>query len=175
MLGYLDESYEARSLYVLVLVPGAAHDDRRRAALRALLLGDGQRLHTSKEKKVKRRLRLSESVAELDVRPVVAVRESRDALERARGFCLSALAWHVEGIDEFVFERRGSHLDAQDKRRLARMGRHHGPRIAARFMHPEDEPMLWVADIVAAAVFQDLFRGNPIYRAAIGPITLLDC
>jgi len=35
--------------------------------------------------------------------------------------------------------------------------------------------MLWVADIVAAAVFLDLCRGNPIYRAAIGPITLLDC
>jgi len=92
------------------------------------------------------------------------------------GRCLARLAWELGreagGVDGIVFESRGRPADQHDASVLARAARH-GPRFTATFVRAAEDPILWLADIIASAVFQDLARGNPAYRAALGTIRLV--
>lgn len=95
-----------------------------------------------------------------------------DIAERARGRCLSALAWAlVERVDLLVVEGRQKVQDRHDASvlRAVRVG---GAAPAVTFATKADDPLLWAADIVAGAVFHDVARADPSYRQALGPVEI---
>jgi len=174
---YVDEAYEVgpAGAYVLAAVVAPTDTtDLRREVYDALRLGRQARPHFSKENH-KRRLVLADAVAGLGLPATVLVEPSAGRAVRARGRCLARLAWELgeeTGVDAIVFESRGRTADQHDASVLARAARQ-GPRFAATFARAAEDPLLWLADITAGAVFQDLARGNPAYRAALGAVRIV--
>ncbi|MGW2838343.1 hypothetical protein ACWCWD_11165 [Streptomyces sp. NPDC001493] len=76
--------------------------------------------------------------------------------ERARAKCLTALVveLHGFGVDQLYIEARQETLNARDIRTVlaARANLPKGTRLQADHVHGNDEPLLWVSDIVAGAV-----------------------
>ena len=71
-----------------------------------------------------------------------------------------------------VFESRGGRPDRRDTSVLTGIARPSAPPMVA-FARARDEPMLWVPDILAGAVLHDVVRGDPRYRAALGPVRVV--
>ena len=175
LTAYVDEAFEVGrpGLYVLGAVLADPGDEQCRQEIRELLLPRQPQLHFTKESP-KRRLQLAETVGGLSLPSLVTVRASADAAERARGLCLVRLAWALSGLaNSLVFEAREGKLNEHDKTVLAGLASH-GPRLSASFVPAGDDPLLWAADVLSGAIFQDLARAQPAYRAALGPVTLLE-
>jgi hypothetical protein len=174
---YVDEAYEVgpAGVYVLAAVVAPADaTDLRRELRNALRQGRQPRPHFSKENH-KRRIVLADAVAGLGLPATVVVESSAGRAVRARGRCLARLAWELgqeTGVDAIVFESRGRPADQHDASILARTARQ-GPRLAATFVRATEDPILWLADIIAGAVFQEVARGNSAYRAAPGTVRLV--
>lgn len=110
------------------------------------------------------RLRGAQAVADLAVPLVVVIRTGEAKPERARGICLPALLWHLHGrVEHLVLEARSPAENTRDARVLS--GRR--PRCCTpmtyEFVASVAEPLLWGADIVAGAVFQERSRRRPEY------------
>ncbi|WP_449064304.1 hypothetical protein [Planomonospora algeriensis] len=155
---YVDESMRVSSgLYLMaaVLVPSACAEDYR-AVLRGLLLRNQRRLHWRDEKD-KRRVQLVEAIGAL--RPcgivIIGTGLDRGRQERARRKCMERLLWELgrRHVGDVVFERRHSELDVRDRDMVeALRGRHAmAPRLRASWEAPDEEPLLWLPDIVAGA------------------------
>ncbi len=172
---YVDEAYEPGPGGGYVLAAVVAPSDTaalRRELSDALQLRGQDRPHFTKEDH-KRRVVLAESVAGLGLPATVVVERSAGRALRERGRCLATLAWELdEEVDAIVFESRGRQQDQHDAWALARIAQY-GPRFTTRFVRPTAEPALWVADIIASAVFQDVVRGNPAYRGAVGDLRIV--
>jgi hypothetical protein len=170
---YLDESYDIRPGrgYVLGAVVTSSNDAQLRDLVRGLRLKGQDRLHFGQEA-VERRLLVAEIVAGLGVAMVAAVAHvgpRRATAARLRGRCLRALYPELAGVQAVVIESRGLRPDRHDASVLAGLARP-GPPCALSFLRAADDPVLWVADFVAGAVFQDVVRGVPAYRAALGEV-----
>lgn len=166
--GYIDEAYDDH-VYVLscVLDIGDAGQscDTPQQVLRGLLGRGARAVHFSKESP-KRRRQLAETYAALELPAHVFVAYGSDRAERRRGVALVEFAWLLaDHVDELVFEARQEKLNHHDHAVLSTARR----RPAAwRFEAAAECEMLWWADVVAGSVFQDVARGMPAYRAALG-------
>jgi hypothetical protein len=98
------------------------------------------------------------------------VRERR--WERARRRCLVRLVWEVaeRGADGLVLERRESRQDAADRRVLAATVR---GRMRYAFAVPTDEPLLWIADVIAGAAGIAIGDGDTRYLDLLGERVVL--
>jgi hypothetical protein len=176
--GYLDESYGRDPGGTLVYVLGFVEVSGDLAELRAILRDlprkrDGV-LHFANEDH-DRRTGLAAAVGALGLDLTAVVRRGPDSPARARAVGLTTTAWARRGrIDLLVLESRGSKPDRADARLLSSV---HPPehRIPTRFLRKEDEPVLWVADLVASATFQALARDVPEPLAALGKVDQVDC
>lgn len=174
-VGYLDESYVVGpdGVYVLAALIADPADEVVRDRLRGLRAAGQLRPHFSKESTA-RRVALAAGVGGLTLPSVVTVRRSGDAAERARGLCLVAMAWALAGrVDRLVIDARQTRLNRHDATVLAGLAPS-GLRLPVTFVSGAGEPLLWAADVTAGAVFQDLARGEPAYRAALGSVTQVD-
>ncbi|MFI6292294.1 hypothetical protein ACIBEJ_11965 [Nonomuraea sp. NPDC050790] len=153
---YVDESMRvSHGLYVMAAVlvaPSCAATFR--AVLRSLLIGKQARLHWRDESD-RRRALIVEALAALCPLGIVVVASGLDRRrqERARRKCMETLLWELSGCHaaDVVFERRNEVLDARDAELVETLrGRHAmAPRLRARWCSPLEEPLLWMADIVA--------------------------
>jgi hypothetical protein len=171
---YVDEAYELGrgGAYVLAAVFLSADTADLRQELKDTLQMDGQqRPHFRKESHKRRRV-LADAVASFGLPATAVVAMSPTTAARSRGLCVARLAWEVTDVDAIVFESRGPLADRHDATILAGIARH-GPRHTPSFVRAVDDPILWLADIVAGAVFHDLVRGNSAYRTALGAVRLV--
>jgi hypothetical protein len=177
MPAYVDESGRVcatGACYVLaaVLVPGQRAEPVR-LALRALLRRDQRRIHWHAER-ASSRTALAAAVGALDLRAVAVVAPSVEGRkwERARRQCLVRLMWELEQRAErvVVLESRAGRRDLEDARLLvaARRSGHAGRGVHYRFVRPTDEPLLWVADIVAGVVGVATLEGDTRFLDLLG-------
>ncbi|MFI7052171.1 hypothetical protein ACWDOR_15575 [Streptosporangium canum] len=155
---YVDESMRVSSgLYLMaaVLVP-PTYAEMCRTVLRGLLLRRQRRLHWRDEND-KRRVQLIDAVGALRPCGIVIVGTGLDRArqERARRKCMERLLWELgqRYVGDVIFERRHSELDIRDKEMVeALRGRHAmAPQLRVSWEAPDEEPLLWLPDIVAGA------------------------
>lgn len=169
VIAYVDESYQ-QGVYVLAAVLAHPEAATARHAILDTRLRRQAVIHFVKENP-KRRLQLAETVARLGLPVVAAVRLSQERPERARGRCLHTLSWALASrASRIVIEDRQRTLNRHDRSVLT--GPRHQPAPSPMFVAKPDEPLLWAADIVAGALFHDLARSDPTYRAALGQVEL---
>lgn len=162
LYAWVDESTRRRasgtSIYVLaatVLSIGQADDVRRR--VRALRLPRLKFLHWHEESR-DRRLQIASAIAELETLHTVVVGAPVDAtrLEKARTRCLVRLVAELVGIgvEHMIFEGRTAIQNRRDVATIAELrSRKAIPgTFSVDFAGKRDDPMLWIADIVAGAV-----------------------
>jgi hypothetical protein len=162
-IAYLDESYEPTGPYILAALVVAGTATAARQQLASLAHPARRRFHFSKETSDDR-LRGALTVADLAVPLVVVIRTGEAKPERARGICLAALLWHLHGrVERLVLESRTAGENTRDARTLSS----HRPRccdvMTYDFVPAVADPLLWGADIVASAGFQDRARQRSEY------------
>jgi hypothetical protein len=159
VIAYVDESVrltgDGRYVLAAVTVPPA-----RAAEVRAALVSSlrrGQRRFHWHDENAPGRLAMAGLVASLALDAVVVTVTpvtTRDA-ERARRRCLRRLLWELDqrGVREVLFESR-QRRDAKDRAVLGHLHRSGwaGAELRYAFTPPQQEPLLWVADVVAGAV-----------------------
>ena len=176
--GYLDESYGrdpgGALVYVLGIVEVAGDLADLRAALRDLPRKRDGVLHFANEDH-DRRTALATVIGALGLDLTAVVRRGPDSPARARAISLTTAAWARRGrLGLLVLESRGAKPDRADARLLSTV---HPPehRIPTRFLRKEEEPVLWVADLVASATFQAVARNVPDPLVALGKVDQVDC
>ncbi|WP_068924717.1 hypothetical protein [Planobispora rosea] len=155
---YVDESMRVSAglcLMAAVLVPPVLAEVYR-DVLRGLLLSNQRRLHWRDEKD-RRRVQLIDAIGALRPCGIVIVGTGLDAArqERARRKCMERLLWELgqHHVTDVVFERRGVDLDEGDRAMVVTLRGRHAmtPRLQVSWESPENEPLLWIPDIVAGA------------------------
>ncbi len=159
---WVDESTRMRgsgtSIYVLaatVLEVEQADDARR--VVQAIRLPGLSFLHWHEESRDRRR-QITAAIAELDTLHTVVVGAPVDTTkpEKARAACLVRLAAELAGlgVQHMLFEGRTALQNRRDVAIIAelRSRRTIPERFAVDFAGKGDDPMLWIADIIAGAV-----------------------
>ena len=174
MIAYVDESLrlDGAGRYVLatVLVSDARADEVR-AALRDAVPRGLRRFHFRKQGDSARSA-MCALIAGLRLDAVVVVASRIDSrAERARRLCLTRLLWELgeRKVRDLVIESRHS-ADKEDRRLIAaaeRAGWASDVRYA--FGQPDDECLLWLPDVVAAAVARAMGDSDPTYLRVLGP------
>ncbi|MEO3813782.1 DUF3800 domain-containing protein [Sphaerisporangium sp. B11E5] len=153
---YLDESMRPEAgIYVLaaVLVPSSSAGAHR-AALRGLLIGRQPRLRW-RDEGPKRRLEIAYALAELslDMIAVVGAEMPMSKQKRARRKCMERLYWRLarRRVHRVIMESRGAAGNRED---LDMVNAMRAQRLLPAELHvtwgdPRQEPLLWLADIVA--------------------------
>lgn len=155
---YVDESLRVRDgLYILAAVIVADSDaDHHRQALTELRYRGQTRLHWRNENS-RRRGELVAAVSRLPHTGTIIIGTGMASRrqERARRKCIEQLLHELtsRGIARVVFERRHPDLDARDRDLIGALRRQHvlSPGFQATWLAAPDEPLLWLADIVAGA------------------------
>lgn len=176
---FLDESlrFHGPGLLLLAVVVVEDHDRECRQGIRRLRLPGQRRIHWHDESRA-RRDRIIDGIASLPwVAAVVASQPVPRRLQNpARAQCLEALvAWLVdERIDRLVIESRGAHSDRQDRQTVIGC-RRAGHRLASySFARAGDEPLLWIADVVAGVASAHLESTSHRWFAGISDsVTML--
>ncbi|WP_228771753.1 hypothetical protein [Actinokineospora iranica] len=156
--------------YVLAAAVFAPVDQ---GAARAAMLGlrgtrDTRKLHWN-EMDIRQRVSAAREVAALGGLHVVTVGAPvpNTRQERARAMCLERLVTelHGYGVVELFVESRTKELDERDVKTIigARFHLPKGSRFHVDHARGADEPLFWVADIVAGAV-RAHHIGDPTYR-----------
>jgi hypothetical protein len=176
MPAYVDESARlsgAVTCYVMAAVlVGAERAEELRGVLRARLRRGQRRMHWHAEH-AGARTALAALVHRLDAPAVVvATRGVSDrTTERARRRCLVRLLWELDqrGAGDVVFESR-QHRDADDRRVISAVvhAGHVTSDLGYAFAVPTDEPLLWIADVVAGAAGLAIGDGDARYLDALG-------
>lgn len=159
---WVDESTRRRasgtSIYVLAaVVCGIEQADEARRAVRALRLPGLRFLHWHEEDR-DRRLQIATVISGLDTLHTVVVGAPVDAArpERARSLCLVRLTTELAsfGVKHTLFEGRTALQNRRDVATIAelRSRRAISDTFSVDFAGKSDDPMLWIADIVAGAV-----------------------
>jgi hypothetical protein len=150
---FIDESVRAGEYIVCAVVVDSADVASARRSMRQTLKGSQGRVHMAKENANNKR-GLLDHVASLGIAAhVVTVRVRDRSQRRARDACLAALAraLQVHGVGRLVLE--SCDQDRDDLQvlgdTLASLGAVHDVEIVHLRAH--DDPLLWVADIVAWA------------------------
>lgn len=128
-----------------------------RDELRRLLPGRLRRLHWRDENPRRRRI-IAGALATLDVTHTVVVGAPIDPhrQERARRLCMERLLHelHRLGVGQVYAETRTPSLNRRDRDMLDALRQRHAipESLAVEFIHPDNEPLLWLPDAVAGAV-----------------------
>ena len=166
---FLDESIRG-SLYVLAAVMVPAHDPHCRREVLRLRLPGQRRIHWRDESSV-RRDRIVDAVVVLPWTGVaIAFHPARRRLQSAaRAACLRGIvAWlSGQGVSRLVIESRGEHNDRHDRRSIIECRRSGHVVETYGFARPAEEPLLWIADIVAGATSAHLAGLNGRWFHAI--------
>ncbi|HRQ00599.1 MAG TPA: hypothetical protein PK781_09075 [Terrimesophilobacter sp.] len=147
-------------------------DDARRV-VRELRLPRLRFLHWHEESR-DRRLQIASAIAELDSLHTVVVGAPVDATkpEKARALCLVRLATELASIrvEHMLFEGRTALQNRRDVATIAELrSRRAIPHpLSVDFAGKGDDPMLWIADIVAGAVGASLTGIDPEPLDALG-------
>lgn len=172
-----DESFQEHDdtgFYIIAaaLIPDAACERVRARMLHLQAKHAPAKLHWTKRDNTER-AELARAVAVLDGLYIVAVgapvRPRRQ--ERARAHCLSLLVCELYGfgVEHLFMEARDQILNARDVATVqqARYALPKDARFRLDHLAGADEPLLWVADIVAGAVRAEKL-GDPQYRKTLG-------
>lgn len=162
LYAWVDESTRRRasgtSIYVLAAtVCSIERADEARRAVQALRLPGLRFLHWHEEDRG-RRLQIATAISGLDTLHTVVVGAPVDTArpERARALCLGRLAIELASIrvEHTLFEGRTALQNRRDLATIAelRSRRSVPDRFSVDFAGKSDDPMLWIADIVAGAV-----------------------
>lgn len=143
---YVDESKSNGYLMVAVLCD-SSNVGQIAKALRSLVLPGQRRLHMVKESKSRKNL-LTAKIGAFELETFVA-RSNEKYEPAARQICLSQLVNFCinAGVQEIIIERDES-FEASDKLTLAKLLKRLS-EITYRHESPQQEPMLWIADIYA--------------------------
>ncbi|MBB5790585.1 hypothetical protein [Jiangella mangrovi] len=162
-------------VYVLAACAFEEKDsDVARDTMRALEPRAGHRLHWH-DRKPPDRHEAVKAVAQLSALHIVTVGAPIDPRrqERARRQCLETLLFHLDaaGVEQVWLESRNA---AADRRDIAAVDRFRARRVighAIRIDHarPLDDPLLWLADIVAGALGA-AEGGDPTFRELLVPM-----
>jgi hypothetical protein len=167
---WVDESIQrtdGSGCYLLaaaVIRPSGA--DGVRDELRRLLPGRSRRLHWRDEGMRRRRI-LAGAVASIEAVHTVVIGTPVDhrRQERARRLCLERLVFELRsrGVTHVWMESRTPTLNARDRMMVdvLRIRRVIGDDLVVDTALPEQEPLLWLPDIVAGAVGLDRRGGDP--------------
>jgi hypothetical protein len=145
-----------------------------RDTMRELEPRPGRRFHW-RDKEPHERLAAVEAIAQLPTLHIVAIGAALDPRrqERARRQCLEALLFHLDaaGVEQVWLETRGATADRRDIAAIDRFRARQviGHSIRVDHARPGDDPLLWLADLVAGAV-SAAEGGDPTYRAVIASI-----
>lgn len=170
---FVDESFHEAASGGFYVLAAATFDvrahDRARAAMLRLRASQGGRavrkVHWS-EMDAQRRRNAAKTVADLDGFHLVAIGMPvpRSRQERARAMCLKHLVveLHSYGVSELFMESRTHTLDRRDIRTVtgARFSLPKGAQLRVCHRPGVEEPLFWVADIVAGAV-RAHYEGDP--------------
>ncbi|MFT4296983.1 MAG: hypothetical protein QM582_16385 [Micropruina sp.] len=176
---WVDESTRRRasgtSVYVLAAtICGTEQADEARRSVRALRLPELRFLHWHEEDRG-RRLQIATVISGLEALHTVVVGAPVEAAgpERARSRCLARLATELAGIgvEHMLIEGRTALQNRRDVATITDL-RSHGavPKpLTVDFAGKSDDPMLWIADIVAGAVGASLTGTDAEPLDALGP------
>jgi hypothetical protein len=161
-MAFADESFQedsAEGAYVLAAtaLEPQAQDDAREFMRRLLGSRRTDKLHWYEMDRLQRK-DAAHRVADIDCLHVVVVGSPvpRRRQERARAVCLATLvgALHNLGVQHLLIESRSAELNCRDVATVlgARFTLPKGSRFRVDHVRGSDEPLLWVADVVAGAV-----------------------
>jgi hypothetical protein len=168
-LAFGDES-EPTDLYICAAaVIEADAAEAIRAVMRPLRPPNRRKLRWHDESPENRR-KVIATLAGLEAMYVIAARhcaaDEASASRRAR--CLAALVAELDAaeVERYVLESRNDGQDRKDQRLIAgmRASRRLPNGLAVEHMRGADEPLLWIADIVAGA-FGAASRGDDSFDA----------
>jgi hypothetical protein len=148
----MDESLRGTYIVCAVLVsPSAVR--RLRTTMRAMLTGGESRLHMAKENETKKK-RILEGVVAMNVEALIVSTSDRGESQRlSRDRCLAALAKILVRMEVSRLVVESCDQDKQDLQvigdTLAQLGALKS--LVVEHRRPQDEPLLWAADIVAWA------------------------
>ncbi len=174
MEAFLDESSRLTgSSYCYVIAAAVTIDDhvQVREAMRELRAPRSQVVHWHDENAARRR-EIVGRLAELDVHAFVHSCHpvAPKAQERVRARLLVAMTDDLakEGVDHMVIEARKASLDKKDRATMAATKRS-GIGRAMRYSHvaKQDEPLLWVADVIAGVVSLHVAGDDSSYFAQL--------
>lgn len=161
---WVDESMHTASaalpegIYLLAAtVADPAACDPIRDELRRLIPGRARRLHWRDENARRRRV-IAGALASIDLAHTVVVGAPVDPQrqERARRLCMERLLHelHALGVGQVLAETRTESLNARDRTMIAALRSRHAipATLSVEFADPEEEPMLWLPDVVAGTV-----------------------
>jgi hypothetical protein len=176
-MAFADESFRedaTEGVYVLAatVLEHEVHEPTRE--LMRHLLGSRRtvKLHWHEMDRLQRK-DAAHRVADIEGIHVVAVGTPvpRRRQERARAACLTALigALHALGVQHLLIEARSAELNHRDiaTAQGARFALPKGSQFRVDHMPGSDEPLLWVADIVAGAVRASL-EGSSTHVELLG-------
>lgn len=169
---HVDESYprlpNGRFLYTLAHV---VTDESQRAAVRDILrqLAVRERLaqlHFAEENRA-RRVALAKHIADLELTGSIVVTQTsaRSKLEQCRSRLLVAAAaslQQVERVEQLVIESRNQ-ADKNDRKTVdvAQARRQLTGQLHVDFARKSEDPLLWVADVIASAFTAAEKGGDP--------------
>jgi hypothetical protein len=170
---YLDESFrlEGSGLYVLaaVVVPPV-----RAEAVRAALRGDRpRRRYHWHDEMADSRAAMAERIRALglDAVAVATTPVEPKRTERARRLCLLRLLWELgeRGVPDVLIESR-QRRDKHDRHVIgyAQRAGQVANDLRYRFEPPLEEPLLWLADVVAGATARAFVEGDRTYLDVLG-------
>ncbi|WP_395638780.1 DUF3800 domain-containing protein [Pseudolysinimonas sp.] len=171
MQAYVDESIRGRDYILCGVIVPEQEVTRTRQSIKSQLRGRQTRLHMAKES-AETKGRLIAHVADLSmISAVIVIRTSRESDRVSRDGCLAALTDHLvsQGLRRMVIE--SCDQDKQDRQIigdvLARTK--NLDRVNVVHHRPSDEPLLWLADIVAWA-----HGGSSAWRSKISSLSITE-
>lgn len=158
---WVDESMRIdtgdKGAYVLAsVVCDPACCDPIRDELRSLRLKRQQRLHW-RDEDANRRTKIAETFGQVNVTAVVVVGEAlaRSKQERGRRACMRSLFPYLDqlGVNRVFLETRTASLQRRDAKMIDALRAQQllSPRLQVEVARPLEEPMLWIADVLAGA------------------------
>lgn len=179
-MAYVDESAHTKldgGCYILAAAMLAPEDRGDvRDSMRSLAPSQGQRFHWRLESDSGRR-KATALVADLPVLHLVVVgtRLDRRKQERARRRCLSCLLYELDihGVDRVFLESRTPTLNKADIDAVTFFKNSGVVDRGVRVEHdyPLEEPLLWIADLVAGACGQSVV-GVDEYRRELAQLII---
>lgn len=171
MQAYVDESVRGRNYMLCGVIVPEVHVASIRRSMRSQLRGHQSRLHMAKESS-ETKSRLVAHVAGLStIRVVMVVKTSRESDRSTRDDCLDHLTDELlaAGLRRIVIE--SCDQDKQDRQVVGDVLARRGKLTAVEVVHhrASDEPLLWLADIVAWA-----FGGSSSWSSKLSSLAITE-
>lgn len=150
---FVDESYRTGVYIVCAIVVDSSKVAGVRQAMKRQLKGSQGRVHMAKENAANKRALLDQVLSLSLVARVVTVSVAGKSQRSARDACLSALASELKEIRVARMVIESCDQDRADRQVIGDTLARSGSALAIDIQHlrPREDPLLWVADIVAWA------------------------